>query len=456
MNYQPHEYQQYCEDRIIKEPNLGLLLEMGLGKTVITLSAIKRLKFDMFQIRRVLVIAPLKVAEATWTNEAAKWDHLRDLRFSLILGSAEQRLAALSQTADIYVINRDNVVWLISQLRQDWPFDMLVVDELSSFKNASAKRFRALKAALPRFSRVVGLTGTPAPNGIQDLWAQIYLLDRGQRLGRTLTAYREQYFKHNPWTHEYTPVRGAVAQVQAKITDICVSLTAADYIKMPDVIIDDIPVQLDSEARATYRTLEQTMLLEVDGETITAASAAVLTGKLLQLCSGAVYLESGDAAVFHDCKLEALTELIEGLNGEPALLFYGFVFDIERLTVAIRKLNPALRVRKYEGAKDADAWNAGEVDILLAHPASCAYGLNLQQGGHHIIFFTPPWSLELYQQANARLHRQGQEHPVIIHRLLVKGGMDEQVTQVLDLKCGTQDALMDALKARINKVRTEA
>ena len=455
MEYKPHPYQVYCEDRILEAPTIALYLEMGLGKSVITLSAIRRLKYDMFQVCRVLVIAPLKVAEATWTMEAQKWDHLHGLRLSRVLGTEAQRKAALNVNADVYIINRDNVAWLVEYLHPAWPFDMVVIDELTSFKNASAKRFKALKSRLPAISRVVGLTGTPAPNGIQDLWSQIYLLDRGQRLGKTITAYRERYFTHNPYTHEYKPIAGADEQVRTLISDLCISMTAADYLQMPDVFTDDIPVELDERAALQYKTMQRAMLLEVGGDVITAGSAAVLTGKLLQLCSGTVYLDDASGEThLHDCKLDALAELSEGLNGEHALLFYGYKHEIPRLTEALKKQK--LRVRKYETAKDAEDWNAGKIDILLAHPASCAYGLNLQQGGHHIIWYTLTWSLELYLQANARLHRQGQEHPVVIHRLLVQGGMDEAVSDALESKNDTQGALIQALKKRIEETRIGA
>ena len=453
MQYRPHPYQVHCEQRIINNPSVALMLEMGLGKSVITLSAIRKLKFDMFQIRRALVIAPLKVAEATWTNEAMKWDHLSGLRLSRVLGTEAQRKAALGVTADVYVINRDNVVWLVDRLRHDWPFDMVIIDELTSFKNPSSKRFKALKAVLPSIRRVVGLTGTPAPNGIQDLWSQIYLLDRGHRLGRTLTSYREAYFSFNPYSHEYKPLKGAEDKVHALISDLSISLSAEDYLQMPELIVDDIPVQLDEQARVQYKMLERTMLLAVGDGVVTAGSAAVLTNKLLQLCSGAVYCEDGQALQVHTCKLDALAELVEGLGGEKALVFYGYQHEIPRIQETIRKVNPKLRVRKYEKAADADAWNRGEIDILLAHPASCAYGLNLQQGGHHIIWYTLNWSLELYLQANARLHRQGQEHPVIIHRLLVEGGMDEAAAEALAKKDGIQEAMLSALRARIDEVR---
>ena len=455
MEYKPHPYQLHCEDRIVEDPAVALYLSMGLGKSVITLSAIRRLKYDMFQIHRVLVIAPLKVAEATWTGEAEKWDHLSGLRLSRVLGTEAQRKAALEAAADVYIINRDNVAWLVQTLHPAWPFDMVVLDELTSFKNPMAKRFKALKSRLPSVRRVVGLTGTPAPNGIQDLWSQIYLLDRGQRLGKTITAYREGYFTHNPYTHEYKPIPGADETVRALIADLCISMTAEDYLALPDMIVDDIPVALDEQATIKYKSLEHWMLLQEGNEIITAVNAAVLTGKLLQLCSGAVYLDDAlGVSQIHRCKLDALAELAEGLNGEHALLFYGYKHEIPRLMETLKKQNAKLRVRKYETAKDADDWNAGKIDILLAHPASCAYGLNLQQGGHHIIWYTLSWSLELYLQANARLHRQGQEHPVIVHRLIVQGGMDEAVAEALEEKDSIQETMIQALKARIEEVRT--
>lgn len=453
MKYTPHPYQAYCEEQVIERDHLGLLLEMGLGKTVIALSAILKLKYDYLQTSKTLIIAPLKVAEATWSNEIRKWDHLNGLTVSLILGSEKQRLAALSGQADIYVINRDNVVWLVEHYKNAWPFDTVIIDELSSFKNPMAKRFRALKAMLPHISRVIGLTGTPAPNGMEDLWAQIYLLDGGKRLGRTITWYREQYFKQNIYTHEHKIKAGSEEIIRKAISDICISLKAEDYLAMPELMINDIPVALDAQSEKAYKRLERDMLLDIDYDKITAASAAVLANKLLQLCGGAVYTDDGKAVHVHDCKLEALQELVEGLQGQHALLFYGYRHDIPRLLKGIQAVDKDIRIRQLEGAEDCEAWNRGEVDILLAHPASCAYGLNLQQGGHHVIWFCLQWSLELYQQANARLWRQGQEHPVIIHRLMVQGGMDEDVAKALEGKRDTQDALMDALKARIGGVK---
>lgn len=445
--FKPHPYQDYAIHRITDEPNVGLFLDMGLGKTVVTLTAIDELIYDRLAVSRALVIAPKKVAEATWQAEAAKWDHLRRLRIATALGTAAQRSAALAEGADITVINRENVEWLCDELGHAWPFDMVVADESSSFKNPSAKRFKALKRMLPRIRRTVILTGTPAPNGLMDLWSQVYLLDRGDRLERTITHYRARYFDFNPWRHEYTPKPGAFEAVREKISDICVSMSAADYLQLPELVIHDAPVALDPAAQRAYRSLERTMLLELaaDMAEITALNAASLTGKLLQLCGGCVYDGDGGAHRIHRAKLEALMELLEGI-GEPVLLFYGFRHELDGLREIAGKLR--LRARDLRSAEDADAWNRGEVDVLLAHPASCAYGLNLQQGGRHVVWYTLTWSLELYSQANARLHRQGQMKPVIVHRLLVTGGMDEDVARALEGKTDTQTALIEALKAR--------
>ena len=395
------------------------------------------------------MIAPKKVAEATWQAEGAKWEHLADLRFSTVLGDAKARRAALETNADVYVINRENVVWLVEYYSgRYWPFDMVVVDESSSFKNPGAKRFKALRKVRGMINRIVILTGTPAPNGIMDLWAQVWLLDRGQRLGKFVSRFREYFFTYNPWKYEYTPKPGAFAEVQRRIGDICVSMSASDWLQLPERVVHDVPVALGEESRKAYRKLEREMLLEADGETITALSAGTLTNKLLQLCGGAVYDADGATHRVHTDKLEALTELVESLNGEPCLLFYGFRHEIDPIRAALGD-----GVRMLESAADADAWNAGNVKVLLAHPASCAYGLNLQAGGRHIIWYTLTWSLELYQQANARLYRQGQTKPVIVHRLLVQGGVDWDVAKALEGKDETQMALLEALKARIKGAR---
>lgn len=455
MKFMPHNYQQYCIDRLIKEPMLGLFLDMGLGKTVTTLTAIKELKYYRFLVRKVLVIAPKKVAEATWSKEASKWEHLSVIRISTVLGSRNKRITALAATADVYVINRENVEWLVEYYRNDWPFDMVVVDESSSFKDHSTKRWKALKRVRPKINRMVLLTGTPAPNNLIDLWAQIYLLDEGARLGRTIGGFRERYFNPDKRSSEriftYKPKFGAEDSVQKLIGDICISMKADDYLELPDCITVNTTVRLDTKAAKAYETLEKTMLLEINDEEITADMAAVLTGKLLQLAGGAVYDVNKTAQIVHNCKIDAFTELIESLNGEHVLVFYGFQHERDRIIKALGKTK--LRVRVYKDSDDETAWNNGGIDVLLAHPTSTAYGLNLQDGGHHIIWFGPTWSLEQYQQANKRLHRQGQKYPVIIHHLVSEGTVDEDVIKALDRKSGTQEALLSALKARIEKYK---
>lgn len=452
----PHEYQRYCIDRICSDTAVGLFLDMGLGKTAITLSAIKRLKYEMWCVQKVLIIAPKKVAESTWVKEAAKWKQLNSLRFSLVLGTADQRRHALAENADIYLINRENTQWLVDYCGYDWPFDMVVLDESSSFKNHRAKRFRALRLERSRIKRIVELTGTPNPRGLMDLWAQLYLLDGGQRLGRTITSYRDAFFvpdKRNRTTiFSYAPKMGAEEEIHRLVSDICISMSAEDYLELPDLVYDDIPVVLDNAAQKAYNRLERDTLLQVDDETvITAGSAATLRGKLLQLCNGAVYDEEGNVVTVHDCKIEALLETVEQLNGQHAIICYNFRHDRARLLDALKTTR--LRVEVYEGKEQEDAWNAGEIDLLLVQPASCGYGLNLQDGGHHIIWFGLNDSLELYQQTNKRLHRQGQPYPVIVHHLIVQGGTDEDVMRALNNKANVQENLLEALKVRIRRAK---
>ena len=457
MNFKPHNYQKYCINRMIADNNLGLFLDMGLGKTIITLTAINELKYNRFQIRKVLVIAPKKVAEGTWSTEKDKWDHLKLLRISTVLGSEKKRIKALNTPADIYIINRENVVWLVEYYRNNWPFDMVVIDEFSSFKSNKAKRFKSLTWVRSHINRFVGLTGTPAPNGLMDLWAEVYLLDGGERLGKTITGYREKYFEPNQRSREmiysYSPKKGANEVIQDKISDICISMKAEDYLELPDIIYDTIPVILDSKAKKAYEELEKQMLLQVDPETvIDVTSAAALTNKLLQLSNGAMYDENREVHEIHKCKIEAFMELIEKLQGKPALVFYNFKHDLDRIMKALEKTK--LRVRVYKTVEDQKAWNNKEVDILLAHPASAAYGLNLQEGGNHIIWFSLNWSLELYQQANKRLHRQGQKEKVIVHHLVSLGTRDTDVMLALESKGEVQDLLLESLKARIDKYKS--
>ena len=457
MIFNPHAYQRYAIERIITDSRLGLFLDIGLGKTVITLTAVNDLRFNRWAIGRCLVVAPKKVAEATWSSEAAKWEHLKNLRIIPVLGCLKKRILALNTSGDVWVINRENVPWLVDYYRNDWPFDMVVLDESSSFKNPQSKRFKSLRLVLSRISRLVELTGTPAPNGLEDLWAQIFLLDGGARLGRTISSYREAFFTQDPahpnqQYRTYSPQDGADARIRQAISDICVSMKAADYLELPDYVEDIVPVVLDSKARESYKKLERDALLKYDEQTITAKNAAVLNGKLLQLCSGTVYDEKHIPVEIHNCKIEAFLEVVEQLHGEHALVFYWFQHERDRLLTALAK--SGLRVRVYQGAEDETEWNAGRVDILLAHPASCGYGLNLQAGGHHVVWYGyPNWALEVYQQAGKRLHRQGQQYPVIAHHLVVQGGMDEAVVAALHEKGDTQEALMQALKARIRDAK---
>lgn len=457
MKFEPHDYQVYAKQRILDIPKVGLFLDMGLGKTVITLTAINELRYNLWEVSRVLVVAPKKVAEATWQAEAMRWDHLAHLKIVGVLGNEAKRIRALSMPADIYVVNRENVPWLVEFYRNDWPFDMVVLDESSSFKNSQSKRFKAIKLVLPRIKRMVLLTGTPAPNGLEDLWAQIYLLDGGERLGKTISAYREAYFTQDfarpgQMYRTYTAKDSSEDSIKERISDICVSMKAEDYLELPEYVENIIPVELDQRARKAYNKLEKEMLLQVDESLVTAGTAAVLNGKLLQLCSGAVYDETKSVVDIHGCKVEAFLEVIEQLNGQHALVFYWFQHERDRLIKALE--SKKLRVRVYNGSDDEEAWNNGQVDILLAHPASCGYGLNLQQGGHHIVWFGyPNWALEIYQQANKRLHRQGQKYPVIAHHLVVTGGMDEDVVAALHSKGDLQESLMQSLKARIERVQ---
>ena len=458
MVFRPHAYQQHCIRKIIEIKKLGLFLDMGLGKTVTTLTAVKELKYNRFAVRKVLVIAPKKVAEGTWTKEKDKWEHTKMLRVSQVLGSQAKRIRALNTPADLYVVNRENVCWLVDYYRNDWPFDMVVVDESSSFKNHRAKRFKALASVGNLIDRMVELTGTPSPNGLADLWSQVYLLDGGDRLGKRYTQFRERYFqpdKRGPAgiVYSYEAKPGTEESILQRISDICISMKAEDYLQLPDITYHEIPVKLDERAWKAYLELEREMVLELpeDEEAISAAGAAALSNKLLQLGNGAVYDDDGNYHEVHNCKIEAFLELIESLQGKPALVFYNFRHDRIRLEKALEKMK--LRVRELKTMQDEDDWNAGKVDVLLTHPASSAYGLNLQQGGNHVVWFGLTWNYELYTQANKRLHRQGQEQKVIVHHLICSGTRDEDVMEALNRKEDVQNWVMQSLKARIRAVR---
>lgn len=457
MKFVPHDYQRYCINRLIAEPALGLFLDMGLGKTVITLTAINDLRYNRFAVRRALVIAPKKVAEDTWTREAGKWDHLKLLRVVPALGSLKKRIRALNSPGDVYVVSRDNVQWLVDYYRNDWPFDMVVIDELSSFKNPQAKRFKSLCLVKSHIRRICGLTGTPAPNGLVDLWSQVYLLDGGERLGKRIGAYREMYFtpasRNREVVFSYEPLPGAEERIQERIQDICISLSAKDYLELPERIDNVVHVALNPRARKAYEQFEREMLLEIDESTLDAGSAAVLSGKLLQFCNGAVYDGEKKAVEVHGEKLEALREIVEAAQRRPVLVFYNFQHDRERIRKSLG--NAGLAIEELKGPEAITRWNNREIPVLLAHPASAAYGLNLQAGGNTIVWFGLNWSLELYQQANARLHRQGQKENVIVHHLVVDCGADALVMEALQSKRATQDSLLEALKARIGKVKAE-
>ena len=458
MEFRPHSYQRHCINKILETKKLGLFLDMGLGKTVTTLTAVKELKYNRFQVCKVLVIAPKKVAEGTWTKEAAKWDHTKMLRVSPVLGSQAKRIRALNTPADLYVINRENVCWLVDYYRNAWPFDMVVIDESSSFKSHSAKRFKALAGISSRISRMVELTGTPSPNGLADLWSQVYLLDGGERLGKRYSQFRERYFQPDKrgadgMIYSYEAKPGTEESILAKISDICISMKAEDYLELPDLTYHEVPVELDKKSWKAYQDLERKMILELpeDDELISVTSAAALSNKLLQLANGAVYDEDRQVHEVHDCKIEAFLELVESLQGKTVLVFYNYQHDRERILKALAKSE--LRIRELKTTQDEDDWNAGRIDILLTHPASSAYGLNLQQGGNHVIWFGLTWNYELYTQANKRLHRQGQVNKVIIHHLVSTGTRDEDVMTALKRKDDVQNWVMESLKARIRRIR---
>lgn len=451
MEYKPYYYQRFAEQFILDNPEAGLLLDMGMGKTAVCLTAADKLLNDYFAVSKVLVIAPLKPAKETWLPEAAKWDHLKHLTVSLIVGSQQERLASLQRDADIYVINRESVVWLVDYYKSKWPFDMVIIDELSSFKSSKAQRFRALKKVRKYIKRIVGLTGTPSPNGLLDLWPEMYLLDEGKTLGRTLTSYRDTYFvpdKRNATTiFSWKPKEGAEDLIYKKLEGLCISMDAADYLQLPDRLFIRHEAELSAKAMEFYSTLERDTLLPfVDGD-IDAPTAAVLTNKLLQAAGGAAYDENGNVKVLHEDKLEALDQLIEEANGQSVLVFYAFKHERDRI------------MTRYPGAVDINEdsavtrWNRGEIPILLAHPASAGHGLNLQEGGHIAIWYGLSTSLELFQQANKRLHRPGQKKTVLIHIILMKGTYDYRVLEdILTPKEIRQNALLAALKARIKEM----
>lgn len=449
MIFNPHEYQKKAIAYIIEHEKCGLFLDMGLGKTVITLTAIEDLMHNQFEVEKVLVIAPLRVAESTWSTECEKWEHLRHLKISKILGTPTQRRLALYSNADIYIINRENVPWLCNELSNDaWVFDMVVIDELSSFKNPSSQRFKYLRKYIFKSNRVVGLTGTPSPNGLIDLWSQIYLLDGGIRLGKTITSYRQNYFlpdKRNAQViYSYKPKENTDNLIHQAISNICLSMSAKDYLTLPQRIDNIVPVYLSEKEKLQYDEFEKNSYLEFINGEITALSKASLINKLLQFSNGAVYSDDGYIEV-SDKKIKALQEIMDTSQGQPILCFYSYKHDVERIQKAI----PDARVLKSND--DIQSWNRGEISLLLVHPASAGFGLNLQHGGHIIVWFGLTWSLEQYQQANARLYRQGQTQSVIIHHLITQGSVEHRVMDSLQGKKDVQDDLLRALKLKYER-----
>ena len=446
MKYKPHEYQAFATNFILEHPIAAILLDMGLGKSIITLTAIEELMHDRFEVSRVLVIAPLRVATNTWPSEIKKWDHLKDITYSVAVGTEAQRKAALAEKADIYIINRENVQWLIEKSGIPFDFDMVVIDELSSFKSNQAKRFKSLVKMRPRVKRIVGLTGTPSSNGLMDLWAEFRLLDMGERLGRYIGQYRRAYFmpdkRNGDIIYSYKPLPGAEEAIYKRIGDITISMRSKDYLKMPKCVINEVPVWMETHQSELYEQLKQEMVISLKGSEINAANAAALSGKLLQMANGAVYDGMGEPFFIHDGKLNALEDLIEGANGKPVLIAYWYKHDLDRIKARFG-------VREIKADSDITDWNAGNIPVAVIHPASAGHGLNLQAGGSTLIWFGLTWSLELYQQTNARLWRQGQTDTVVIHHIITKDTIDEDVMTSLRKKERTQSSLINAVKARL-------
>ena len=448
MKYEPHEYQEYTTEYLLTHPIAAVLLDMGLGKSVITLTAIYDLALDSFQVRKILVIAPLRVARDTWPAEIKKWDHLRGLHYSVAVGSEIERKTALMKRAQVYIINRENVEWLVARSGIPFDFDMVVVDELSSFKSHRAKRFKSLLKVRPKVKRIVGLTGTPSSNGLMDLWAEYRILDMGERLGRFIGRYREEFFvpdKRNQHViFSYKPKPGAEETIYGLIYDITISMKGSDYLKLPEMVINEVPVKLSEKEIETMDRMKRDLITTVKGEEISAANAAALSGKLLQMANGAVYDDQGGVTPVHDRKLDALEDVIEGANGKPVLIAYWFKHDLARI-------QKRFEVEMLSSTDSIKKWNNGEIPVAVIHPASAGHGLNLQSGGSTLVWFGLTWSLELYQQTNARLWRQGQKETVIIHHLIAKETIDERVMKALKDKDSTQSALIHAVKATLKE-----
>jgi len=450
MKFMPHDYQKYAIEYIKSHPITALFLDMGLGKTVTTLTAIRDLMYDAFEVKRVLVVAPLRVARDTWPDELRKWNHLKELTCSVVVGTVAERRRALQQDADIYIVNRENLAWLYENSRLD--FDMVVLDELSSFNNHQSKRFRAMKAMRPKVKRIVGLTGTPTGNGLMDLWAEFRILDMGERLGRYISQYRNLYFKpdkrNGMVVYSYKPLPGAEEAIYHQISDITMSMKATDYLEMPELVSVAKEVRLSETEKKRYDELKKSLVLELPGGEVTSANAASLTLKLSQMANGAIYTDDKNVVNIHDRKLEALEDLVESANGKSVLVAYWFKHDKDRI-------RERMEARELKEPQDFADWNAGKIPVALIHPASAGHGLNLQKGGSILIWFGLTWSLELYQQTNARLWRQGQaDKTVIIQHIVAKDTIDERILNVLKHKDGTQAALIDAVKADLGMTET--
>ena len=450
MIFYPHNYQEYAVNYIKNHKISAIFLDMGLGKTVITLTALNDLLFDSFEIRKILIIAPLRVAKVTWAAEIQKWNHLENIRYSVAVGSEQDRLSALKTDADIYIINRENVQWLVEKSEVPFDFDTVVIDELSSFKNHQAKRFRALMKVRPKVKRIIGLTGTPTSNGLMDLYAEFKLLDMGERLGRFIGQYRNSYFepdkRNGQIIYSYKPLPFAEERIYKKISDITVSMKANDHLKMPELISSEYEVYLSDTEKDKYEELKRDLVLETEDGEITAANAAALSNKLCQMANGAIYDEEKEVVKIHDQKLDALEDIIESMNGKPLLVAYWFKHDYDRIAERLHKLH--MPFSKLDTPESIARWNSGNTPVALIDPASAGHGLNLQSGGSTLVWFGLTWSLELYQQTVARLWRQGQtSETVVIQHIITKGTIDEQIIKALSQKDMTQAALIDAVKA---------
>ena len=446
MRYVAHNYQNYAKDFILAHKVSALFLDCGLGKTITTLTAINELMYDSFEISKVLIIAPLRVAQSTWKEEIEKWDHLNLLRYSIAVGDEKERLKALKQNSDIYIINRENVDWLVTKSGIDFNFNMLIIDELSSFKSHTSKRFKSLLKIRPYFERVVGLTGTPSSNGLMDLWAEFRVLDLGERLGRYITHYRNEYFlpdkRNGAVIFSYKPQPNAEERIYRRLADMTISMKSTEYLKMPELILNELEINLDEEDQMKYKKFKKEMVMTIQEKEIDAINAASLSNKLIQLANGSIYDEDKKFYEVHNKKLDKLEEIIESANGKPVLVAYWFKADKERI-------EKRFKVREIKTADDIKQWNMGMINLALIHPASAGHGLNLQSGGFTLVWFSLTWSLELYQQTNARLYRQGQKDTVVIHHLITKNTIDEDIMKSLKRKDKTQEALMKAVKARI-------